>query len=100
VEAARQLAVRVHKPDGSVARAIADAYALLLAREPTSQESQLWTRAHQRHLAAFSADPESAQRLLAVGASRETGHMSAPELAAYTNVFLSLLNLDETLNKE
>jgi hypothetical protein len=100
VEAARQLAVRVSKPDGPAARAISEAYALLLAREPTPTELELWSRSYQRHLNAFTADPESARRLLAVGASRETGHMSAPEQAAYTNVFLSLLNLDETLNKE
>jgi hypothetical protein len=100
VEAARQLAVRVHKPDGSVAGAIAEAYGLLLAREPTQQESQLWSRAYQRHLEVFTADPESAQSLLAVGARRDTGRLSVSEQAAYTNVFLSLLNLDETLNKE
>jgi mono/diheme cytochrome c family protein len=100
VEAARQLSVRVCKPDGLTARAIADAYALLLAREPTLPELELWGRSYQRQLAEFTAHPESARRLLAIGAARENGHLPAPEQAAYTNVFLSLLNLDETLNKE
>ena len=100
VEAARLLVVRVHKPDKPVSQVLTEAHALLLSRDPTPPELDLWNNAYQRHLSAFTADPESAARLLAVGAAGGTGSIPAPEHAAYTSVFLSLLNLDETLTKE
>jgi hypothetical protein len=100
VEAARLLALRVYKPGGGVSRTLVEAHSLLLAREPDRQELDLWTRAYQRHLSSFTADPDSAARLLAIGAAGGTGTIPTAEHAAYTSVFLSLLNLDETLNKE
>ena len=97
-EAARLLALRVR--GGGFAPALREAFQLLLAREPNPAELELWSRAYQRHLAAFTADEASARQLLAVGAASGAGDMPPAEHAAYTSVFLSLLNLDETLTKE
>ena len=97
-EAARLLALRVR--GGGFAPALRKAFQLLLAREPNPGELELWSRAYQRHLAAFTSDEASARQFLAVGAASGAGDMPPAEHAAYTSVFLSLLNLDETLTKE
>ena len=97
-EAARFLALRVR--GGGFAPALREAFQLLLARAPSPAELELWSRAYQRHLAAFTADEASARQLLAVGAAGGAGDIPPAEHAAYTSVFLSLLNLDETLTKE
>jgi hypothetical protein len=97
-EAARFLALRVR--GGGFAPALREAFQLVLARAPSPAELELWSRAYQRHLAAFTADEASAKQLLAVGAAGGAGDMPPAEHAAYTSVFLSLLNLDETLTKE
>jgi hypothetical protein len=100
-EAARALAVRAHDPD--FATSLHNAFQRLLARAPSTAETALWKRAYERHLAHYSADPDAAERLLSVGAPREArarGPLPLAEHAAYTSVFLSLLNLDETLSKE
>jgi hypothetical protein len=98
VEAARLLAVRVRS--GDFASALREAFQLLLARKPRPAELELWRSAYQRHLAAYSADEAGAKQLLAVGAAGGAGDLPPAEHAAYTSVFLSLLNLDETLTKE
>jgi hypothetical protein len=90
--------VRVRGRD--VASALRQAFQLLLAREPSPAELELWSRAYQRHLAAYAADEAGARQLLSVGAAGGAADIPPAEHAAYTSVFLSLLNLDETLTKE
>jgi hypothetical protein len=97
-EAARLLAVRVR--GGDFASSLRKAFQLLLAREPSPAELELWSRAYQRHLAAYTADEADAKQLLAIGEAGGAGEIPTAEHAAYTSVFLSLLNLDETLTKE
>jgi hypothetical protein len=97
-EAARMLVVRVRGRD--FASALRQAFQLLLAREPSPAELELWSRAYRRHLAAYAADEAGAWQLLSVGAAGGAADIPPAEHAAYTSVFLSLLNLDETLTKE
>jgi hypothetical protein len=100
VEAARLLAQDVRSRHDSFAPALREAYERLLVREPTPAEMELWTRAYKRSISAFTMDPDSAVRLLAIGDTKNKGDIPPAEHAAYTSVFLSLLNLDETLTKE
>jgi len=99
VEAARVLAQRVWEAGNFPAR-LSQAFDLLLVREPSPAELQLWTRAFQRQLATYQADEPAARQLLAIGATPRHEALPLAEHAAYTAVFLSLLKLDETLTKE
>jgi hypothetical protein len=99
VEAARVLAQRVWDA-GDLPSRLRQAFDLLLVREPSAAEIQLWSRAFQRHLATYQADETAAKQLLTIGAAPRNEALPVAEHAAYTAVFLSLLNLDETLTKE
>ena len=56
-------------------------------------------RIHAEALAHFKADPESAKKLLAVGESPCDPALNEIELAAWTTVASTILNLDETITK-
>ena len=99
VEAARMLAQRVWSAGDDRTRLLS-LFQLLLAREPSAPETELWTRALQRQRAAYAADEPAAKKLLAIGAAPRDPTLPLTEHAAYTALCLSLLNLDETLTKE
>ena len=99
VEAARMLAQRVWSAGDDRTRLLS-LFQLLLAREPSAPETELWTRALQRQRAAYAADEPAAKKLLAIGAAPRDPTLPLAEHAAYTALCLSLLNLDETLTKE
>ena len=50
--------------------------------------------------AGFRADRSGAESLLSVGETKADPALDAVELAAYTTVASTLLNLDETITKE
>jgi predicted ATP-grasp superfamily ATP-dependent carboligase len=47
----------------------------------------------------YKADPEAAKQLVSVGETAPSTKISAEELAAWTMVASTLLNLDETISK-
>jgi hypothetical protein len=101
VEAARAMAQRaLLQPGLSDQDRAAFAFRLLLAREPTPEESKLLLRSLQRLRHEFSADPAAAKKLLAVGESKRDQKLDPLEHAAWTGLCTILLNLDETLTKE
>ncbi|MFT5130149.1 MAG: hypothetical protein ACI8W8_003778, partial [Rhodothermales bacterium] len=98
VEAARALAEQVLAlPED---QRISHAFELLLAREPSAEESAIANSAIQRLRQQYSAAPDEAKAYLEVGQHRLSGEVSPIEAAAYANLCLSLMNLDETLSKE
>jgi hypothetical protein len=54
---------------------------------------------HADALARFGADPAAAKKLLAVGESPRDTTLDEAELAAWTTVANTILNLDETITK-
>jgi hypothetical protein len=101
VEAARVLSERLLKAaPGDSHGVIRGAYLAVLAREPSREESALWTAAIQKRVQSFGADPDGVARLLKVGAAPRDVSLPAAEHAAYTTLCLSVLNLDEALTKE
>ena len=75
--------------------------ALATARRP--KRSRDWRAARactNEQLAAYRANAEAAQKLLAVGESPRNEKLDAAELAAWTTVASMILNLDETVTKE
>ncbi|MEY3609416.1 MAG: hypothetical protein RLZZ447_2204 [Verrucomicrobiota bacterium] len=100
VEAARALAARVLVPSGLPdAARCTELFRLVLARPPAPEElavlQGLLTRQQQR----YRDDPAAARRLTAVGATPAGRKLDPAELAAWTTVAQTVLNLDEALTR-
>ncbi len=92
VEAARKLAEQMLKEGGPEV-----GFRRAVARPPTDDETRILMGIHAAALARFRQDPEAAKKLLAVGeAPRDLG-LNQAELAAWTTVASTILNLDETI---
>ena len=101
VEAARHLAQRMIKDGGPTAESrLTHGFHILLARDPSTQELQILTAAFERSIKDFTKDTEAAKQLLTLGEAKTDDKLSPAELAAYTTVASTLINLDETITKE
>jgi len=101
VEASRALAERVLAADAATDdQRLEMAFRLATGRRPKLAELAILRAGHERHLAQYRSDPESAARLLAVGERKRGGGFDPPRLAAMTVMASTILNLDETITKE
>jgi hypothetical protein len=100
VEAARALAGRVMRAATTPGERARLAFQFVLARPPADQELAILLGGLERAQTEFARAPDEAAKLLAVGESTPAEDLPGPELAAWTAVCLTILNLDETLNKE
>ena len=100
VEAARALATRLLNDATSPKSRLQLAWHRLLARPATAEELRVLLDSLGRYQSRFTANPAAAEELLKIGESPRDSRFSPPELAAYTVVCSTLLNLDETLTKE
>src|SRR4051812_15044716 len=100
VEAARALAQRAMLEAGSDNAARARfLFREATARRATAAELRILTDLAQRELERYRKNPAQAAKLIAIGASKP-GNVEAVELAAWTTVASTILNLDETITKE
>ena len=101
VEAARVLATRVLREGGKeVGSRIAFAFRLATARRPSLQETKVLRELLTQQLALYRGNVAAAEKLLAVGESKPDEKLERAELAAWTVVASTILNLDETITKE
>ncbi len=101
VEAARCLAERVlHEAPSGVDDRLRQAILLVLGRTATENEILLLRDAWQDYLATFVANPAEADKLLSAGEAPRDGELHTAELAAYTAVMSTLLNLDEAITRD
>lgn len=101
VEAARVLAQRAWREGGSApAERLAQAFQLVLARQPKPVERDVIMRAWDYHRNRFENDPTAAQAFVKQGESEPESTIPPVELAAYTAVTQMLLNLDEAVTKQ
>ncbi len=75
-------------------------FRLVTARQPRPAEMTILTASLERTLLDFQADRAGAEALLNVGAVATQPGLDTAELAAYTTVASTLLNLDETVTRE
>jgi len=100
VEAARHLGARLLREGGaSDSDRVAFAFRLATGRRPDSAEARVLTEALGRLRDDFSAHPDDARALIAVGASPVDSSFPPADLAAATSVASMILSLDETLTK-
>ena len=100
VEAARVLAQNVMLASKTPRERLADAFVRVLARKPTAAELNVLQRSVAKRIAQYKADPKAALGLISVGDSPVDPRCAPAELAAYTVATSTLLNLDETINKD
>jgi hypothetical protein len=100
IEAARALATRVLAEGGpdDMAR-IAWLFRMVIARSPESAEAAIVAESLAVHLARYESDRDAAMKAIAHGESRPSTETPPAELAAWTLVANTVLNLDETLTR-
>jgi hypothetical protein len=100
VEAARALAARA-----LAASAVDDAgrigwlFETVLARAPEPGEAKLVAESLAAHRERYKADAAAAGKLIRIGDSEPPAHVEPAELAAWTLVANTVLNLDEALTR-
>ena len=101
VESARNLAERLlldaaTTPDQKIDRA----FRMLTARRPVDAERKIFTAALARLRGQYTADKDGAAKLVAVGEKPRDPKLDATELAAWTALVSTMMNLDETITRE
>ena len=71
----------------------------VLARKPEEMESKLLDEQLKAHLARYGADEAAANKVIGHGESKPKPQLTPAELASYTLVASTILNLDETVNR-
>jgi hypothetical protein len=100
IEAARKLAERMMSEGGaSPETRIEFAFRLATARKPNAKERDILLALQAKQVEIYRKDPGRARELLKVGESNHDERLDEAELAAWTIVANSILNLDETLTK-
>ena len=101
VEAARALAVRMMKSGGATSsERMAFGFQLTTGRAPKPTEMDVLLQGWAADHASFTAKPEHATQLLAVGDSKLPTDVDPVELATWTVSANVLLNLDEIVTRE
>jgi hypothetical protein len=100
LEASRKLAERMlTSPAATDQDRLRDEFCLVLCREPTFRERNLFLDILKSQRARLSRDPDAARKLLSVGESPRNEKLPPAELAAWSVLSSMLLNLDETITK-
>ena len=100
IEASRKLGERLMSEANSDNDRIALVFRLAIARAPKAPETKVLLKLHNEQLAAYRSDPSAALKLLGVGESPRNEKLDPAELAAWTMVASTVLNLDETITKQ
>ncbi|MEO0477756.1 MAG: DUF1553 domain-containing protein, partial [Planctomycetota bacterium] len=99
VEAARSLATRAmhHSPEDITI--IYRMFRYTLGRSPSERERTLLLDGVTYYRGQYAEDPEAANALIATGQSPPPSNILADELAAWTMIATTILNLDETVTR-
>jgi hypothetical protein len=101
VEAARALAERMMNEGGAdPVHRIRYAFRLATAREPDAKEVQVLREIERAELVQYRRNKDAAAKLIGTGESKADPKLDASELAAWTTVASTILNLDETITRE
>ncbi|MBM84093.1 MAG: hypothetical protein CMJ78_26365 [Planctomycetaceae bacterium] len=101
IEAARKYAVRILVEGGeSFEQRVDWAWKTALQRTPDAREVELLRTLHSHHLDHFKKNPTAATAFVRVGQSTSPQDITAVELAAWTSVCRSILNLHELITRD
>ena len=101
VEASRALAQRAILEAGQdPVKRVDFAFRLATQRKPKLKEREVLLKIAHDELAHYQQDPASVLKLLDVGKMKPNPKIDPAELAAWTAVTRTILNLDETVTKQ
>ncbi|MHC5539559.1 PSD1 and planctomycete cytochrome C domain-containing protein [Singulisphaera rosea] len=99
-ESARGLAERILREGGTTPEArINYGFRVVLSRRPDAEELAVLREQCRAHLERFRTDKDAAKAVTHFGESQPTPGLPEEELAAYTLLANTLLNLDETVTR-
>jgi hypothetical protein len=100
VEAARAFAERVLREGGSEFRQRLDfAFQRALSRPASEEEAAVLAELLNTHTAEYESNPSAAAALLNVGEHKVPAELATPELAAWTSLTRTILNLHEVITR-
>ncbi|MCC7377111.1 MAG: PSD1 domain-containing protein [Verrucomicrobiales bacterium] len=99
LEASRKLAERLMARSGTDAERVAWAFRLATARHPGAEEQAVLLRVLAQQREFYFRHRDAAGALLKLGEAPRDGSLDDVELAAWTMLSSTLLNLDETVTK-
>jgi hypothetical protein len=100
VESARVFAARIMTEcNGDVPTRIAWAFKQALSRKPTPQELPVLTELFEKQLKRYRTDMPSADSLTSTGEAAAANGLKTEDLAAWTSVARTILNLHETITR-
>ena len=100
VEAARRFAERTVVEGGdNPASQLSWAFRSVLSRRPSETELKSLLSLYEEYRTEFTANPEAAMKLLAVGESARNEQLNAANVAAWAMVTHLILNLSETVTR-
>jgi hypothetical protein len=100
VEAARVFAERIVAEGGSTeADRLRFAWRTALARSPKAEEVKVLGELYAKHRAEYAADAKAAATIAAAGEAPRMKDAEAVEIAAWTSVARTLINLHETITR-
>jgi hypothetical protein len=68
-------------------------------RDPSPQENEILSKLYRKEFAHYSANREAARKLLSIGESKPNPKLESADLAAWTMVTSTILNMDETITR-
>ena len=98
-EASRNFAQRVLQSATSMDARITVLFRSATGRFPNAQEAEIIRQSVEKHLAAYTAKPEEAQKAISYGESKPDEKLNPAELAAWTMAANLVMNLDEGVTK-
>ena len=100
VESARVFAQNILKKGGPTIRErIEWGFLQAVSRKPTPAEREILAELHNKSLAEFAAQPQSAREFIRVGEAPPAMDVNPTELAALMTVARAILNLHETITR-
>jgi hypothetical protein len=100
LEASRKLAERIFTEAGpDMTKRLEFAFRLVTGRKPSERETDVLRGVLAKQHEIFRTDPDSARKVLAIGESPRSDSPNLDELAAWSMLANTLLNLDEVVCK-
>ena len=100
LEASRWLAQRDLSEAGKEeSDRIKHAFKIVMDRDPSARQTELLSKLYEKERVHYSDNKAAAEKLLTIGESKPDPKFEPTELAAWTMVASTILNMDETVTK-
>ena len=100
LEASRWLAQKDLSEAGTEeSERVKHAFRMVMDRDPSPRETELLSKLYEKERVHYSDNKAAAEKLLTIGESKPDPKFEPTELAAWTMVASTILNMDEAVTK-